>query len=219
MFKIVTSTCCTTALAVVVLTPAAALAQAQPAPAPRGATTPATPATGTGRTAARAATALWTEQDYRLGAGDKLRVEVYKQDQISQSLQIRPDGKITLPFVGDIPAAGRTSIELRDAVAAALKEYVNNPVVTIIVQEAVSAQIRVMGEVANNGPHVMNGSLTALEALAKSGGLREFANKNRIHILRRTPSGQQSIPFDYKKALNGEAEPFYLQPGDVIVVP
>jgi polysaccharide export outer membrane protein len=65
----------------------------------------------------------------------------------------------------------------------------------------------------------MNGSLTALNALAKAGGLREFANKNRIHILRMTPTGQQSIPFDYKKAINGEAEPFYLQPGDVIVVP
>jgi len=219
MFKSSISILFTTALAAVVFNPAVAVAQSQPAPAPRSATAPAPPSTGTGRTTARAATGIWTEQDYRLGAGDKLRVEVYKQDQISQSLQIRPDGKITLPFVGDIPAAGRTSIELRDAVAAALKEYVNNPVVTIIVQEAVSAQISVIGEVATNGPQVMNGSLTALDALAKAGGLREFANKNRIHILRRTPTGQQSIPFDYKKALKGDTEPFYLQPGDVIVVP
>jgi polysaccharide export outer membrane protein len=219
MFKRSISILFTTALAAVVLSPTGLLAQSQPTPAPRSATAPAPPSTSTGRTTARAATARWTEQDYRLGAGDKLRVEVYKQDQISQSLQIRPDGKITLLFVGDIPAAGRTSIELGEAVAAALKEYVNNPVVTVTVQEAVSAQISVIGEVVNNGPQVMNGSLTALQALAKAGGLREFANKKRIHILRGTPTGQQSIPFDYKKAINGDAEPFYLQPGDVIVVP
>ena len=86
--------------------------------------------------------------DYRLAVGDKLRVEVYKDAQLSQSLQVRPDGKITLPLVGDITAAGLTSIELRDQIASALKEYVTNPVVTVIVVETVPPVIYVMGEVA-----------------------------------------------------------------------
>ena len=83
--------------------------------------------------------------------GDKLRVEVYKDSQLSQSLQVRPDGKITLPLIGDVPAAGLTSIELRDQIAAALKEYVTNPVVTVIVVETVPPVVYVMGEVTNPG--------------------------------------------------------------------
>ena len=171
------------------------------------------------RTTTRTATARWNEQDYKLGAGDKLRVEVYKQDQLSQSLQVRPDGKITLPLVGDVTAAGQTSLELRDSLTTALKEYVQNPVVTVIVQEAVSAQVSLIGEVANPGTQVLNGSTTVLQALAKAGGLREFANKGKIHILRVNGTRTETIPFDYRKALKGEIEPVYLQPGDTIVVP
>src|ERR1043166_4492501 len=100
-------------------------------PPPRPASTTPSPAA---RTATSASSPGWTEQDFRLGAGDKLRIEVYGQPQLSQSLQIRPDGKITLPLVGDVLANGRTSNELRDSIAGSLKEYVNNPVVTVIVQ-------------------------------------------------------------------------------------
>src|SRR3954471_16209814 len=74
--------------------------------------------------------------DYRLGPGDKLRIEVYKDPQLSQSVQVRPDGKITLPLVGDVDATGKTPIELRDTLATSLKEYMNNPTVTVIVVEA-----------------------------------------------------------------------------------
>src|SRR5207237_3216759 len=77
--------------------------------------------------------------DYRLGPGDKLRIEVYKDAQLSQSVQVRPDGKITLPLVGDIEATGKTPLELRDAVTKALKEYMTNPVATVIVVEASAA--------------------------------------------------------------------------------
>ena len=90
--------------------------------------------------------------DYRLAAGDKLRIEVYKDAQLSQSLQVRPDGKITLPLVGDVAAAGRTPIELRDAISAALKEYITNPVVTVIVVETRPPQVvYVTGEVNKPG--------------------------------------------------------------------
>ena len=87
--------------------------------------------------------------DYRLSPGDKLRVEVYKDPQLSQSLQIRPDGKVTLPLVGDIQASGLTSLELRDQLATQLKEYVTNPVVTVIVVETSPILVYVMGEVGH----------------------------------------------------------------------
>jgi polysaccharide export outer membrane protein len=186
------------------------------------ASTPATsasapsPATSTpARPTAKTTGAGWPDQEYRLGAGDKLRVEVFKQEQFSQSVQVRPDGKITLPFADDVMAAGRTPIELKDLLTTRLKEYLNNPVVTVIVQEAVAAQITVIGDVRTPSPQVMNGPMHVLQALARAGGPGEFADKNKIHIIR----NGQNIPVNYKGMLKGEVEPIYLQPGDTIVVP
>lgn len=192
------------------LIPAYAAAQA---PAPSSTSPTAS------RTTTRTSTARWNEQDYKLGAGDKLRVEVYKQEQLSQTLQIRPDGKITLPLVGDVTAAGRTPLELNDSLTASLKEYVQNPVVTVIVQEAVAAQVSIIGEVASPGTQVLNGATTVLQALAKAGGPREFADRRNMRILRQNGTRTETIKFDYRKALKGEIEPMYLQPGDTIVVP
>jgi polysaccharide export outer membrane protein len=185
---------------------------------------PAGAAAQTARNAKNAApvtnTRAWANEEYRLCPGDKLRVEVYKDQQLSQSLQVRPDGKITLPLVGDMAAAGKTPLELRDALTTSLKEYVTNPVVTVIVVEATAAQVYVIGEVANPGTLVMQGPMTVLQALAQVGGLREFADRDDIRILRKSNTGTiRTIDFDYKRALKGEAETMYLQPGDTIVVP
>ncbi len=206
----------TLVLAALVFIPPAAEAQA-PRSGPATAVAPARPARTTPgvTTAARP----WTEQEYRLGPGDKLRVEVYREPQLSQSLQVRPDGKITLPLVGDVAATGRTSIELRDALTTSLKEYVTNPDVTVIVQEATAAQVFIIGEVPSPGVQVMRGPLTALQALAQAGGLKEFADERDIRILRKGNLGLVTIPFDYKEAIRGRLEPVYLQPGDTVVVP
>jgi polysaccharide export outer membrane protein len=161
----------------------------------------------------------WEKDEYRLGPGDKLRIEVYKDPQLSQSLQVRPDGKITLPLIGDYLAAGKTPIELRDALTTSLKEYVTNPVVTVIVVEALAAQVYVIGEVTNPGTLVMQGPMSVLQALAQVGGLREFADRDDVRILRKTSAGVQTIPFNYKRAVKGETEPLFLQPGDTVVVP
>ena len=196
-----------------------------PAPAPSPVTATATTArpTGTSGTTTPAATATasrpWYDQDYHLGPGDKLRVEVYGQPQLSQSLQVRPDGKITLPLVGDTLAAGKTSLQVRDELTQSLKDYVNNPVVTVIVQEATSAQIYVIGEVGTPGPQVLQGPTTILQALAQAGGLKEFADKGGIHVLRKTSSGMKTLPVDYKEAMKGKVDPMVLQPGDTLVVP
>ena len=209
------------ALVSVALAPAAR-AQNRPAPAPEPApvATSGTAAPATPPAAARTTARSWTDQEYRLGPGDKLRVEVYREPQLSQSLQVRPDGRITLPLVGDVAAAGTTASQLRDALTASLKEYVQNPVVTVIVTDALAAQVYIIGEVSSPGAQVMQGPMTVLQALALAGGLKEFAKKSDIRVLRKSPTGiTTTLTFDYKAAINGSSDPLPLQPGDTIVVP
>lgn len=185
--------------------------------------TDATPAQSsaprTGNTAVPAPAAPSSANDYRLVAGDKLRIEVYKDTQLSQSLQIRPDGKITLPLIGDIVAAGHTPTVLRDSIAGALKEYITNPVVTVIVVETQPQTVSVMGEVANPGVQPIKGRLSVLEALAMAGGFKDFANTKNIVIRRTTSTGVQMLKFNYKEAIKGNDDPLYLQPGDIVIVP
>jgi polysaccharide export outer membrane protein len=159
------------------------------------------------------------DEDYRIGAGDKLRIEVYKDAQLSQSVQVRPDGKITLPLIGDLPATDRTPIELRDTITQQLKEYMTSPSVTVIVVEATAATAYVIGEVNHPGAVSMqSGPLSVIQALAMAGGLKDFANTKNIRILRRSSASVTSIPFNYKDAIRG-ANPTYLRPGDTVVVP
>ena len=124
--------------------------------------------------------------DYRLGAGDKMRIEVYRDAQLSQSAQVRPDGKITLPLVGDLEASGKTPAELDDTITLALREYINNPSVTVIVVEAMGSTAYVLGGVNNPGAVQLQGPVTVLQALALAGGLNDFADRKNIRILRKS---------------------------------
>ena len=160
-----------------------------------------------------------SNEEYHLGPGDKLRIEVYKDLQLSQSVQVRPDGMITLPLIGDLDAATHTPIELRDAITASLKEYVTNPTVTVIVVEATAPLAYVMGEVNHPGAITLQSPLTIIQALALAGGLKDFADAKNIRVLRRTAFGVQTIAFNYKDVLNGDAKPFYLRSGDTVIVP
>jgi polysaccharide biosynthesis/export protein len=181
------------------------------APAIRPQTPPVPAAVGTSGTSAAAS------PDYRLIAGDKLRIEVYKDTQLSQSLQVRPDGKITLPLVGDVMAAGRTSMELRDSIATSLKEYIAQPVVTVIVTETTPQVVYVQGEVTKPGVFALtNGRLSIIQAIAMAGGFTDFANRKDITILR----GTQKLKFNYKDAISDDThrEPMQLLPGDTVVV-
>ena len=189
------------------------------APPPRAAQ-PTRPAPPPPVTADRARpTQAAVPDDYTLQAGDKLRIEVYKDTQLSQSVQIRPDGKITLPLVGDIEATDKTPLELRDQITKSLREYMTNPVVTVIVVEALSAQVFVTGEVAKSGPVPIHGPLNVVQAIAMAGGFNDWAKKKDIRILRQGPTGTQTIHVNYKDAIEGEARPVYLRAGDTIVVP
>jgi polysaccharide export outer membrane protein len=188
-------------------------------PVPVGTTGTATTSDGTTAATTPATDTAANNPDYRLGPGDKIRVEVYKEPQLSQSLQVRPDGKITMPWLGDMAAAGSTPTQLRDQIGTALKEYVNNPVVTVMVVEALASTVYVMGEVNKPGTLALTGPTTVLQALAMAGGFRDWAKTGKIKILRNGSSGQQTLLFNYDKAVKGEAPALYLQRGDTIIVP
>ncbi len=190
-------------------------AQQQPPPQPPPQVSPTT--TGAHETATR--TTVVDPNQYRLAPGDKLRIEVYKDQQLSQSVQVRPDGKITLPLIGDMEAAGQAPVALRDSIATALKEYVTNPTVTVILVEAAASLAYVVGEVYHPGSVMLqSGQVSVLQALALAGGLKDFADSKNIRILRPTSTGVQTIPFNYKEAIRG-ARPFFLKQGDTVVVP
>lgn len=199
------------------------------APGPKSTPTPVVPATTDGARPARmpapvgtsGAADVSTANDYRLSAGDKLRIEVAEDAHLSQSLQVRPDGRITLPLLGDVPAAGRTSVELRDAIGLALKDYITNPIVTVIVVEATPQVVYVTGEVNKPGAlPLLSGHISVLQALAMAGGFTDFANRKDIRVLRKNGSGMQTLKFNYKDALSdGNArEPLQLQAGDTVIV-
>ena len=157
--------------------------------------------------------------EYRLSQGDKLRIEVYKDAQLSQNVQVRPDGKITLPLIGDIQADNKTPIQLRDVITSQLKTYMTNPVVTVIVVETKPSVAYVTGEVNHPGTvTITDDQLTVLQAIAMAGGLKDFANAKNIKILRKASKNGQPITFNYKDAIHGSA-PVYLHPGDTVVVP
>jgi polysaccharide export outer membrane protein len=161
------------------------------------------------------------DEEYRVGPGDKLRIEVYKDEQLSQSVQVRPDGKITLPLIGDLMASSHTPIELRDTITASLKEYVTNPTVTVIVVEAIASQVYVMGEVTHPGTMQLHGPTTILQALAMAGGFKEFANTKDVKVLRPKDGTDtvETIKFNYKDVISGGSKPFYLRSGDTVIVP
>jgi polysaccharide export outer membrane protein len=184
------------------------------APAPRtAAAMPATPAV-------RASTTP-TQPEYRIGSGDKLQINVYKEADLTQALQVRPDGRITMPLVGDLAAAGQTPMQLQRRLAESLREFVSNPVVTVMVVEVAERVVYVMGEVNNPGAVPLKGPMTVLQALAVAGGFKDFASKGGIKVLRKTAGSDkvETFPFSYKDAVRSDAEAFYLVEGDTVVVP
>ena len=219
------STFASVSLLILLSTPVLAQTPSTPAPDPSGRpTTGALPSrptgtAGTNPSPAPSTSARSVAADYRLVAGDKLRIDVYKDPQLSQSLQIRPDGKITMPLLGDIVASGRTPTELRDSITGSLKQYITEPVVTVIVMETVPQIIYVMGEVNKAGPQPITPQMTVLQALATAGGFTDFAKTKDIRILRKTSRGTDTIRFNYKDAMRGVGPTINLQSGDTIIVP
>ncbi|RIL04877.1 MAG: hypothetical protein DCC71_12460 [Proteobacteria bacterium] len=161
--------------------------------------------------------------DYVIGPADILRIQVWRQPELSAEVPVRPDGKISAPLVNDVQAAGLTTTELRDVVAQALSEYVTAPDVTVIVREIRSKNVQVVGEVGRSGAVVpLATDLRALDAIAIAGGFTPYADKGDIHILRPNPDGSiVQYRFNYNAFLRGKRPEgnMRLQAGDTIVVP
>jgi len=161
------------------------------------------------------------EAEYRIGPEDVLQIGVWKNEAISRVVTVRPDGKISLPLLNDVQAAGLTPMQLREVLVQKLVEFVPAPEVSVLVNEARSFKISVIGEVPKPGRYELKSWVTILDALALAGGLNQFSARSRIFVLR--PEGKQMtrISFNYNKALSagGEQENFYLRSGDIVVVP
>jgi len=161
--------------------------------------------------------------DYRLGAGDVLHVSVWKNDDLSRTVTIRPDGKISLPLIGELTVEGLTPTEVQGLLVNQLAEYVDSPArnVFVIVEEVNSYQVSVLGEVNTPGRYKIQGHTMVLDALSVAGGFTPFASTTRIIIFRRDGNGIMQIPYNYKDVVAGKRaqELFFVQPGDVILVP
>ena len=200
-------------------TPPATSAPATVAPAPPVPATSAAPAASSSTPSAINTGGPIDPERYVIGAEDSLQITVWKEPTLSGTIPVRPDGMISLVLVGDLRAAGLTPMALSADIGQRLKKYIQDPVVTVVVLGVNSQRIFTVGELNKVGPIMLTPGMTALQAIVSAGGLTQFANSKRIYILRTVGGKQQSIPFNYKKALKGDNQGISLVPGDTIVVP
>jgi polysaccharide biosynthesis/export protein len=170
--------------------------------------------------AAQEAGPVSVDKNYVIGADDSVLVTVWKETQLSGTMTVRPDGKISLPLVNDVVAAGLTPMQLATEITNRLTKFVTDPVVSVSVVSVKSKRIFLTGEIGRPGPLDMTPGMTILQAISAAGGPTLYANKKHMYILRGDSSNQQKIPFDYTKAMKkGDMQGVSLLPGDTIVVP
>jgi len=162
-----------------------------------------------------------SEEEYKIGPQDVLRIDVWKEAELTRTVPVRPDGKISLPLLNDVQAAGLTPSQLASVLTEGLKKFINAPQVTVTVSEINSRRVYVTGEVAHAGAFPLLPNMTVLQALSSSGGFSQFAKTKNIYVLRNEDGKQVKHPFNYKEVLAGRSQEqnIALLPGDVIVVP
>src|SRR6267154_1104424 len=160
-------------------------------------------------------------KDYVIGADDVLDVSVWKEQELTRSLQVRPDGKISMPLLGDVQAAGLTPGQLAQNVTDKLKKYLTAPQVTVILTQINSQRVYVTGEVTRPGAYPVLPGMTSLQAISSAGGLTTFSNSKKIFLMRDENHIQTKYPFSYKEVLDGRKaeENLPVKAGDTIVVP
>jgi len=159
---------------------------------------------------------------YVIGVGDGLGINVWKEPELSKNVPVRPDGMITLPLVGEIKAAGLTPVQLQEQITASLAKVMSDPQVVVVVEAVNSLSFNIMGNVYKPGYYPLGRPITILDAIALSGGFRDFAKEKKIYILRTAPDGtQQKIHFNYKQVIKGQkmSQNIMVEPRDTIVVP
>jgi polysaccharide export outer membrane protein len=196
---------------------AMAVAAKEPGKAP--ASVPTAPADGT-RAFEKPASVV-VDPSYIIGPQDVLEISVWKEpDFTTRTAPVRPDGKISLPLINDVQAAGLTPVQLAASLAVMLRKYLTQPQVTVIVTQTNSKRVYVLGEMNHPGPIPLLPGLTVLQALSSAGGFNQFANQKKIYVLRTEGGKETRYPFNYKKAIRGDiTQNILLQAGDTIVVP
>ena len=159
---------------------------------------------------------------YIIGDDDVLSINVWKEPEVSRTVPVRSDGKISVPLAGEVQASGETPLQLEKILASKLQSFISEPEVTVIVTEIKSQKFNILGMVSKPGSYPLTNSSTVLDAIAQAGGFRDFAKQKSIYVLRQNPDGSQMrLPFNYKEVIKGKdpAQNIKLQPRDTIVVP
>jgi polysaccharide export outer membrane protein len=156
---------------------------------------------------------------YVIGPEDVLHIYVWKEETLTKTVPVRMDGKISLPLVDDIQAAGYTPLQLKETLTNKLKGYVDNPTVTITVMEANSFKVYVSGEVKNPGVHRIRTEVTLVKLMTMAGGFTEWANKRKILIIRNEKGADKRITVNYNKIIDGDEPDVVIQRGDTVIVP
>jgi polysaccharide biosynthesis/export protein len=162
------------------------------------------------------------DDGFVIGNADVLAISVWKQPDLSRSIPVRSDGKISLPLIGDVQAAGQTPLKLEEELTQKFQPYLNEPEVTVIVEQINSQKFNILGKVAKPGSYALVNPTTVLDAIALAGGCRDFAKQKSIYILRRHPDGTElRLPFNYQDVIKGKntAQNIELQSHDTVVVP
>jgi polysaccharide export outer membrane protein len=162
------------------------------------------------------------DSSYVIGNDDKLAISVWKEPDLTRAILVRSDGKISLPLVGEMQAAGRTPLQLEQDIANRLRNYITVPEVTVIVDQINSKKYNILGQVGRPGAYPLTLSTTVMDAIAAAGGFKDFAKSKGIYILRQNPDGTQSrLNFNYKDFIKGKnlTQNVKLEPRDTIIVP
>ena len=158
--------------------------------------------------------------EFRLGPDDVIEVFVWKEPDLSTTVVVRPDGKVSLPLIGELPTSGKTAVELQKEIGEKLTQYVSNPVVNVMVKEVNSAKVSVLGEVKTPGIYKIKDRATVLDAIALAGGFTEYAKRNKVTIIRPASAGeQQRIMLNVDDQIKrSKTDLFYILPYDKIYV-
>ena len=185
--------------------------------------TPVPAAGGANTTTANTTTTAKPHDDsFQIGPDDVLAINVWKEPEISRSVPVRSDGKVSLPLVGEVQASGQTPKQLEAEISKKLTSYISEPEVTVIVQQIKSQRFNILGQVTKPGTYPLSNPTTVLDAIALAGGFRDFAKKKSIYVLRQTADGTSTrLPFNYKEVIKGKdpQQNIRLEPRDTVYVP
>lgn len=162
-----------------------------------------------------------SDPNYMIGPQDVVDIDVWKEAELTRSVPVRPDGKISLPLLNDVQAAGLTPTQLSEEITTGLKKFITDPQVTVIVTEINSQRVYILGEMTRPGAYPLLPGMTVLQALSSAGGFTPFANMKKIYVLRNEAGKQEKFPFNYKDVVKGKNadQNIVLKAGDQIVVP